>query len=121
MYTIKEEDVQRAAMRGLEDAVKQALGSSYSYSDRFKAIVAKAVHDAEPTVQAVIRQAIVTAAQSPEFAAAVQREMIKSAADKFGGALQGVMIATAKRLASDPEVRDAMVKAATAAVVEAKP
>lgn len=116
-YTFSDEAIASACATGLKDAVRQQLSNGYSIRDKLDAALKKAVNGMEGVIASELRAHIVEALHSPEMQGVVRKAIGESVANKLGGALQGVMIAAAKRLADDPEMRDAMVNAARATLL----
>ncbi len=72
-----------------------------SIQARFREGLDRAMTNLKPEIESAVTNGILAALASPEFKKRIQEELIKTCADKFGGALSGIMKAAAKRAATD--------------------
>ena len=105
-------DVQRMCEKAIAEQLRSEFNSTYSpLQKRFKEGLDRVLTELTPVIDTAIKHGMQAALSSPEFNKRLQDELIKACADKFGGALNGIMRAAAKRAATDSALQEQVVHA----------
>ena len=99
---ISDYDVKTMCERAIAEQLRSEFNSSYStMRKRFQDALGAALTELGPEIDSAVRQGVRTALLSPTFHQTLQAELLKACSDKFGGAMNAIMKAAAKRAATD--------------------
>lgn len=99
---ISDYDIKQMTERAIRDQVRSDFNSSYStMGKRFQDALGKALTELGPEIDSAVREGVRTTLLSSNFKQALQAELLKACSDKFGGAMNAIMKAAAKRAATD--------------------
>lgn len=99
---ISDFDMKQMAERAIADQLRSEFNSSYSsLKKRFEKGLDDALAFLAPEIDAAVKQGVRAALLSSEFNQRLQDALIKACSDKFGGAMNAIMKAAAKRAATD--------------------